>query len=169
MDQLVFIVLSILTIGGALVVVLTPNPIYSVLFLVLTFFGIAGHYAFILNAPFLAIANVIVYAGAIMVLFLFVIMLLNLNKRDNFRSPFIIKIFGIVCAALFVLSLLGAVSGMQTSELPEKYAMANIGTVQVLGKVLFNDFTLPFEICSVLFLSAMIGVIMLGKKNRKEH
>ncbi len=169
MDQLFFLILSILAIGSALSVILTPNPVYSVLFLVLTFFSIAGHYAFILGAQFVAIVNIIVYAGAILVLFLFVIMLLNLNKREQYKKPFSSKIVGIVCGGLFVLSLLAAMAGYQSNEEMIKASSADIGTVQVLGKVLFNEFVLPFEVCSVLFLSAMIGAIMLGKKNLKDH
>lgn len=169
MDQLIFLILSIVAVGGALCVILTPNPVYSVLFLVVTFFAIAGHYAFVLGAQFVAIVNVIVYAGAIMVLFLFVIMLLNLNKRDEFRKPFVTKALGIFCGGLFILSLLGAVSGYSAGEMSSNFSPTDIGTVQVLGKVLFNEFVLPFEILSVLFLSAMIGAIMLGKKNLKDH
>lgn len=169
MDQLVFLVLSIMAVGGALCVILTSNPIYSVLFLVMTFFAIAGHYAFILGAQFLAIVNVIVYAGAIMVLFLFVIMLLNLNKRDEFRKSTLLKALGILCGGLFILALLAALSGIKTAESTEQFVHSDIGTVQNLGKILFSEFVLPFEICSVLFLSAMIGAIMLGKKNLKDH
>lgn len=168
MDQLIFLILSIVAVGGALCVILTPNPVYSVLFLVLTFFAIAGHYAFILGAQFVAIVNIIVYAGAILVLFLFVIMLLNLNKRDEFRKPFITKALGIFCGGLFIFSLLAALASFQSNEPSVLAASEDIGTVQVLGKVLFSEFVLPFEILSVLFLSAMIGAIMLGKKNLKE-
>jgi NADH-quinone oxidoreductase subunit J len=168
MDQLIFLILSIVAVGGALCVILTPNPIYSVLFLVVTFFAIAGHYAFILGAQFIAIVNIIVYAGAILVLFLFVIMLLNLNKRDQFRKPFATKLIGIFCGGLFILSLFSAFSGLQSNEAATEVATQDIGTVQVLGKVLFNEYILPFEVLSVLFLSAMIGAVMLGKKNLKE-
>jgi NADH-quinone oxidoreductase subunit J len=170
MDQLVFLILSVLAVGGALSVILTPNPIYSVLFLVLTFFSIAGHYAFILGAQFLAVVNIIVYAGAIMVLFLFVIMLLNLNKIDEFRKPFLVKAVGIFCGGLFVLTLLAAIlTGYTEPDTSVRYGAAEIGTVHKLGEVLFGEFILPFEACSVLFLSAMIGAVMLGKKNLKDH
>lgn len=168
MDQLIFLILSIVAVGGALCVILTPNPVYSILFLVVTFFAIAGHYAFILGAQFVAIVNIIVYAGAILVLFLFVIMLLNLNKPEKYRRPFVSKIIGIFCGGLFILSLLSALSGLQSNETASEVAVQDFGTVQVLGKVLFKEYILPFEVLSVLFLSAMIGAIMLAKKNLKE-
>jgi len=168
MDQLIFLILSIVAVGGALWVILTPNPVYSVLFLLLTFFVIAGHFAFILGAQFVAIVNIIVYVGAILVLFLFVIMLLNLNKRDEFRKPFATKVLGILFGGLFIFSLLAALASFQNQESTAIVASEDIGTVQVLGKILFSEFVLPFEILSVLFLSAMIGAIMLGKKNLKE-
>lgn len=169
MDQLVFLVLSVFAVGGALCVILTPNPVYSVLFLVLTFFAIAGHYAFVLQAQFLAIVNIIVYAGAIMVLFLFVIMLLNLNKMDEFKKSFLSRAAAIIGGGLFVLTLIGAISGVASEDKMAQSGAAEIGTVQNLGSILFNEYILPFEICSVLFLSAMIGAVMLGKKNLKEH
>lgn len=165
-----FLILSVVAVAGGLTVVLTPNPVYSVLALVVTFFVIAGHYAFLLDAQFLAVVNVIVYAGAIMVLFLFVIMLLNLNQKIPFRHKPLVKVMGIVFGGLFVLSLFAAIISREPELIgPSKPFSADIGTVQVLGKTLFKEYILPFEVLAVLFLSAMIGAVMLGKKNLKEE
>jgi NADH-quinone oxidoreductase subunit J len=167
MDQILFFVLSLIAIGGALAVIFARSPMYSVLFLIITFFSIAGHYI-LMNAQFLAIVHVIVYAGAIMVLFLFVIMLLNLNKESERTQPFMIKLTGAISGGLLLVTLLGALRGM-TIDATQKIAYTEIGLVKNLGQVLFTEFLLPFEISSVLFLSAMIGAVMLGKKNLADH
>jgi NADH-quinone oxidoreductase subunit J len=167
MDQIAFLILSALCIGGALLVIFSKNPVYSVLFLILTFFSIAGHYI-LMNAQFLAIVHIVVYSGAIMVLFLFVIMLLNLNKDAEPKLSLIMKLAGIVSGCLLLLTVFGAMKGT-TMQLSENTALSDIGLVKPLGKVLFTEFLLPFEVSSVLFLSAMIGAVMLGKKDLKDH
>lgn len=143
-------------------VVLEKNPIHSVLYLVITFFSIAGHYI-LLNAQFLAAVHVIVYAGAIMVLFLFVIMLLNLNKETEPHKSVVWKFIAVTTAGLLLILLVGALK--QTALLPAPAEVnAEMGLVQNLGKVLFTEFLLPFELASILFLAAMVGAVMLGKK-----
>src|SRR6187551_2551052 len=94
-------------------VVFSKNPVYSVLYLIITFFTIAGHYL-LLNAQFLAIVHVIVYAGAIMVLFLYVIMLLNLNKESEPHKSNILKFAAAVCSGLLLLVLIGSLKGAET-------------------------------------------------------
>ncbi len=169
MEQLLFIILSVITVSAALCVVLIKNPMYSVLSLVVTFFSIAGHYI-LLQSQFLAVVNIIVYAGAIMVLFLFVIMLLNLNDTDKQeKRSFFSKIAAVIAAGLLLVAVVGLVKGTALETTTTGMTPEEIGTVQVLGKVLFTDFVLPFELSSLLFLSAMIGAVMLGKKDLKDH
>jgi NADH-quinone oxidoreductase subunit J len=167
MDQILFLILSALSIGGAILVIFSKNPVYSVLFLIMTFFSIAGHYI-LMNAQFLFIVHIIVYAGAIMVLFLFVIMLLNLNKETEPKQSVIMKVAGVIAGCLLMLTIFGAMKGMSL-EVSQNTTTTDIGLVKPLGKVLFNEFILPFEVSSVLFLSAMIGAVMLGKKDLKDH
>lgn len=168
MDQVIFFVLSLIAIGGALMVIVSRNPIYSVLFTILTFFAIGGHFL-ILSAQFLFIVNIIVYAGAIMVLFLYAIMMLNLNKTTGESTqPFFVKIIGAISGGLLLITLLGALKGVNVTDAEKTIANTDIGLVKNLGSVLFSEFLLPFEISSVLFLSAMIGAVMLGKKNLKD-
>jgi NADH-quinone oxidoreductase subunit J len=167
MDQILFLILSALSIGGAILVIFSKNPVYSVLFLIMTFFSIAGHYI-LMNAQFLFIVHIIVYAGAIMVLFLFVIMLLNLNKEAEPKQSVIMKVAGVIAGCLLMLTIFGAMKGM-SMEASQNTTTSDIGLVKPLGKVLFNEFILPFEVSSVLFLSAMIGAVMLGKKDLKDH
>ncbi len=169
MEQLLFIILSVITVFAALGVILVKNPMYSVLSLVVTFFSIAGHYI-LLKSQFLAIVNIIVYAGAIMVLFLFVIMLLNLNDTNKQeKRSFFSKMAAVVASGLLLVAIVGLVKGSSLGAVESGISVEEIGTVQMLGKILFTDFVLPFEISSLLFLSAMIGAVMLGKKDLKDH
>lgn len=164
--QWVFGILSFLAIMFALMVVFSRNPVNSVLYLVLTFFCIAGHYL-IMNAQFLAVVHIAVYAGAIMVLFLFVIMLMNLNQDTEPQKTIVSKLIAGVIGGLLLLVLVAALKG--TEQLTEvKAGYADIGLVKNLGKVLFSEFLFPFEIVSVLLLSALVGAIMLGKKEIKQ-
>jgi NADH-quinone oxidoreductase subunit J len=156
-----FYFLSFLAILSAIMVVLSKNPVYSVLYLIITFFCIAGHYT-LMNAQFLAIVHIIVYAGAIMVLFLYVIMLLNLNKESEPHKSNILKFAATICAGLIMLVLIGSLKGTE-NMLQQQPAAADIGLVKTLGKVMFTEFLLPFEITSVLLLAAMVGAVMLGK------
>jgi NADH-quinone oxidoreductase subunit J len=143
-------------------VVFSKSPVYSVLYLIITFFCIAGHYV-LLNAQFLAVVHVIVYAGAIMVLFLYVIMLLNLNKEAEPHKSTLLKITATVCAGLFMIILIGSLKGTE-QMMQQQTTNASIGVVKNLGKVMLNEFLLPFEITSVLLLAAMVGAVMLGKR-----
>lgn len=160
-----FYFLSFLAILCGLMVILEKNPIHSVLYLVITFFAIAGHYI-LLNAQFLAAVHVIVYAGAIMVLFLFVIMLLNLNKESEAHKSFFVKGAAAVASGILLIILVGALKQTEMLSAPSEVS-EGLGLVENLGKVLFTQFLLPFEIASILFLSAMVGVVMLGKKESK--
>jgi NADH-quinone oxidoreductase subunit J len=166
MDKFLFLFLAVVAIFSALAVIFSKNPVYSVLYLIITFFAIAGHFV-LLNAQFLAIVNIIVYAGAIMVLFLFVIMLLNLNHKSEPQKPFYIKLAACIAGGLLLVTLVGAIRG-SSSQNGDQLVGTDIGSVEKLGQVLFTNFLLPFEISSVLFLSAMIGAVMLGKKNLKD-
>jgi NADH-quinone oxidoreductase subunit J len=164
--DILFWVLSVIAIGCALGVILSRNPVNSVIFLILTFFSISGHYL-LMNAQFLAIVNVIVYAGAIMVLFLFVIMLMNLNADGEPQKGQLVQFAGAVSGGILFLVLLAAIR-TSVPVLVDK-TPSDIGLVTTLGKVLFTRYTLPFEISSVLFLSAMIGAIVIGKKDPLPH
>ena len=164
--DILFWFLSFVAVGCALGVILSRNPINSVLFLILTFFAISGHYV-LMNAQFLAIVNIIVYAGAIMVLFLFVIMLMNLNGDAEPQKGRLVKFAGVLSGGVLFLVLIAATKSAASHELVKK--STDIGLISNLGKVLFTEYVLPFEISSVLFLSAMIGAIVIGKKEPHLH
>lgn len=162
--EILFWFLTSLAILSALMVVFSKNPVHSVLWLVAVFFAISGHYI-LLNAQFLAIVNLIVYAGAIMVLFLFVIMLMNLNAETEPQKNKWLRLAGVISGGALMLVVVAA---LRESDLRSQVAQVkdgDIGLIQNLGKVLFNDYVLPFEISSVLFLSAMVGAVVIGKKD----
>ena len=142
-------------------VVFSKNPVYSVLYLIITFFSIAGHYV-LLNAQFLAVVHVIVYAGAIMVLFLYVIMMLNLNRDSETEKSSLLKIAATICAGLLMIVMVGSLKSAEAPIVAQN-AGVSIGNIKTLGQVLFNDFLLPFEITSILLLAAIVGAVMLAK------
>ena len=159
--EAIFWFLTVVALGCALGVILSRNPVSSVLFLIMTFFAISGHYV-LMNAQFLAIVNVIVYAGAIMVLFLFVIMLMNLNADTEPQKNKLVQFAGVISGGILFLVVLAALKSSTVKTLEQ--TATDIGLIKNLGKTLFTKFVLPFEISSVLFLSAMIGAVVLGKK-----
>ena len=162
--EILFYALSAFAIVSAVMVLISKNPIHSVLWLILVFFAISGHYI-LLNAQFLAIVNIIVYAGAIMVLFLFVIMLMNVKKDKEPQKQNLIKFIGVIAGGSFLTLLIALVK--QSSQLQGKTVLlkeGTIGLIHPLGKALFSDYVVPFEMSSVLFLSAMVGAVIIGKK-----
>ncbi len=156
MSDIFFWVFSVMAVVSALSVVLNRNPIYSVLSLIVCFFSIAGHYV-LMGALFLSAVHIVVYAGAIMVLFLFVIMLMNLKDVPEFVSKW--WHFGAAGAAVAAM-----VFGLAT-HLFQSYNPRVIGDMQLkpIAQALFTTYAVPFELSAILFLSAVIGVVALGK------
>ena len=165
MIQSLFYFLSFAAIFFAVLVVTTRNPIHSVLYLVMTFFCIAGHYL-LLNEQFLAVSHIIVYAGAIMVLFLFVIMLMNLNADSENTKSNRMKFIATISGGMFLLALVALLKSNNEIN-PMNPGNEQIGNINILGLVLYTDYILPFEVASVLFLVGMIGAVILGKKEIK--
>ena len=167
MEGILFYIFAFLTLLCGGLVIANPfsrNPVTSAMFLVLTIISMAGLFV-LLHAFFLAAVQILVYAGAVMVLFLFVIMLLDLKEEERRK----IKMFGLIAGlvsvgaivAIFVKSILAAQPGANLSvPLLE-------GETAALGKLLFTQYLLPFEVVSVLLLVAMMGVILLSKKDLK--
>jgi NADH-quinone oxidoreductase subunit J len=126
---------------------------------------VACHYL-ILNAQFLAAVHIIVYAGAIMVLFLYVIMLLNLNRNSEASKTNVFRFIAVISAGLLLVVFVGALRGAESSQVVLSKS-TEIGLVKNLGQMLFGEFLLPFEIVSILLLAAMVGAVMLGKTHMK--
>ena len=161
MSLTIFSILGLASVIFALLMVFTKNPVRSVIFLIMTFFSIAGQYV-LLNAQFLAVVHIIVYAGAVMVLFLFVLMLLNLNAEAEPRQTDRWKLGAAIAAGMLLVTIVGALRGGIQITVPEQ-TNPQVGLVQNLGKVLFTDFVVPFEIAGILFLAAMVGAgVVMG-------
>lgn len=159
-------ILGGLTVGSALMVVLSKHPIRSVLFLVLTFFMISANYI-LMNAQFIAVVNIIVYAGAIMVLFLFVLMLLNLKKENEPNTSMMVKLASIVAAGLLLTVFVAVLKdGVMLSEAAANTANDQ-GLVENLGNLLFTKYVVPFEVSSILFIAAMAGAVLLAKREKQ--
>ena len=152
-----------MAVGSAIMMIASKSPVHSVLWLIVVFFAISGHYI-LLNAQFLAIVNIIVYAGAIMVLFLFVVMLMNLNAETEPIKNYRLQLIGIISGGALLLIIVSAVMKIDVEQMVEM-KVGDAGLIKVLGMNLFKNYLLPFEISSVLFLSAMIGAVVIGKKD----
>ncbi len=160
-----FYFLAAVSIGSALMVVTRRSPVMSVLFLILNFFALAGLYL-TLHAQFIAVIQIIVYAGAIMVLFLFVIMLLNLGDEKRLTEKVSYKkIISVALSFGFLLEIL-YILGFQGKEFPpiQSERAMEIGTVESIGNALFSKFLFPFEITSIILITAIVGAVMLAKR-----
>jgi len=160
--EILFWILTALALFSALMVVSSDNPVHSVLWLILVFIAITGHYI-LMNAQFLAIVNMIVYAGAIMVLFLFVIMFMNLNKESEPQKSMWLRLAAVVSGGSLLLILVAALKD-NAGYINSMKGEGSIGLIKNLGNTLFTEYVVPFEISSILFLSAMVGAVVLGKK-----
>ena len=165
MGEILFYILASITLGAALLTIFSRNPIHSAIYLVICFFSVAGHYL-LFNAQFLAIVHIIVYSGAIMVLFLFTIMLMNLNKEGEPHKKIATKLaaavsFGLLCFVMLAVFIKAMPVIDSYKESGQDYQ-----SIKVLGKVLLNEFMVPFEFASVLLLVAMIGAVLLSKKEK---
>jgi NADH-quinone oxidoreductase subunit J len=169
-DQLLFYVFAGVSVLGSLLVIGQKNPIYSVLALIGAFFGLSGLYV-LLQAPFVAVVQIIVYAGAIMVLFLFTVMLLNVPREDAAEwdrthplyRPWPMRI-GALLAVVMVAQLVWAL--IRTPGISEAIGAESAGVTNVgeLGRVLFTDYMFAFEVTSILIIAAMVGAVILARK-----
>ena len=169
LESVLFYLFAAIAVVSAVFVVTKKNPVTSAVSLVITFLSLAGFYM-LLNAHFIAIVQILVYAGAIMVLFLFVIMLMDLKREEDFFSKLKSqKFLGIIFAVVLVTEIFAVIKTFTSQFLSEQiYTPENIaaagGNTRVIGRLLFTDFLLPFEVTSVLLLVAIIGAVVLGKK-----
>ena len=165
LEIILFFVFAIIAAVSAILMITRSNPIISALFLILNFAALAGLYL-LLNAQFIAVTQVIVYAGAIMVLFLFVIMLLKPEHEKLFSIRPKIKIFAVVIAALVFLQLVYMIflSNPSSSADPSVAASVKAGTIEEIGRQLYTNYVLPFEAAGYLLLAATIGALVLAKK-----
>ena len=167
-EGIAFYLFAAIAIGASLLVIAQRNPIYSVLLLIASFGALSGLYV-LLDAPFVAVIQIIVYAGAIMVLFLFVVMLLNAPHEDTDFDERVHPLlrpgpmrFGAFLALVLAGELLWALGrGGDTGAFPG----ASVTSVAVIGRSLFTDYAFPFEVTSVLILVAMVGAVVLARRD----
>ncbi len=170
---LIFLGISLTCIFASIMVVSNKNPVHCALWMVLTFLATAGLYV-LLHSTFIAVVQVIVYAGAIMMLILFVVMLLDLEVELRSRLKFLYsKAIGGFLAVLLMLGIFYAVitrvlKGSSGSFTPEK--VSAVGSTRAVGEVLFTDYLLPFEVASILLVAGIVGAVILSKRRepRKE-
>ena len=160
MEPVLFILFGAIAVCGAVMVVTRKHPMASALYLILTLFAVAALFV-LRQAHFLAVVQVIVYAGAVVVLFVFVIMLINVPEdRMPVERATTVRVLGVLAAGFFIL---------ESAVLARRYSMptgpaAEVGSVEAVGRALFTDYLLAFEITSVLLLAAVIGAIALAKR-----
>lgn len=165
-----FYLFAVITVGCSLGVIGQRNPMHSVLLLIGSFVALAGLYVG-LDSPFVAVTQIVVYAGAIMVLFLFVVMLLNAPREDvapgaQVPMPAGIKVVGIVLALAMAGMLAWALSRMTVAPIAvDAQASARVSSVREIGLMIFRDHAFAFEVTSILILVAMVGAVVLAKKD----
>ena len=170
LDLIFFLLLSLVAVATALGMLLSRNAVYSALFLVLNFITVAVFYL-LLGAPFIAMAQVTVYAGAIMVLFLFVIMLLGadaisaeLTGRDLILPGVLAVVLAVEATVIFLTRARPA-----GDVLPPEESANMVESLREMGMMLFDQYLLPFEVTSILLLVAMVGAIVLVRKEKRVH
>ncbi len=166
MILIIFYILSAITLATGILTVVSKSPINSAVYMIICFFSISGHFL-MLNAQFLAVVNIIVYAGAIMILLLFTLMLMNLNKTHESTKKIGSRIAAVISACLVAFVLL-AVS-LKAAPVVDNYKSTGVDfqSVQVIGQVLLNDYLVPFEFASVLLITSMIGAVLISKRDKK--
>jgi NADH-quinone oxidoreductase subunit J len=168
-EAIAFYLFGAVAIGASMLVIAQRNPIYSVLLLIASFGALSGLYV-LLDAPFVAVIQIIVYAGAIMVLFLFVVMLLNAPHEETEYDERVHPLlrpgpmrFGAALALVLAAELFWALTrGGDTGAFPG----GAVTSVAVIGKVLFTDYAFPFEVTSILILVAMVGAVVLARRDQ---
>lgn len=163
MITIVFYILAAITLGTAILTVLSKNPVHSAVYMIICFFSISGHFL-MMNALFLAVINIVVYAGAIMVLLLFTLMLMNLSEQHEPKKKILSRIAATISACLLALVMLATL--LKSAPVIELYKAEGVDyhSVNIIGKVLLDEYLVPFEFAAILLLVAMIGAVLISKK-----
>ena len=167
MITIIFYILATITLGTAALTVLSKHPVHSAVYMIVCFFTIAGHFL-LLNAQFLSVVHIIVYTGAIMVLLLFTLMLMNLNEEHEPKKKVASRIAAVLSSCLIAFVLLAVL--IKSNTVIENQSIANVGDFQsakVIGQVLLNEYMVPFEFASILLITSMIGAVLISKKDKK--
>lgn len=165
MVTIIFYILAALTLGTGIMTVVSKNPIHSAVYMIICFFSISGHFL-LLNALFLSVINIVVYAGAIMVLLLFTLMLMNLSEQNEPKKKMLTRVAATVSACLTALVVLAAI--LKANPVIETYKAegTDYQSIYVIGQVLLNEYLVPFEFASILLITAMIGAVLISKREK---
>lgn len=166
MITIIFYILAAITLGSGLLTVLSKNPVHSAIYMIVSFFSIAGHFL-MLNAQFLSVIHIIVYTGAIMVLLLFTLMLMNLNEQHEPAKKIASRVAATVSACLMVVVMLAALLKATPQIEVYKNAEVDFQSVKVIGDVILNEYLVPFEFASVLLIASMIGAVLISKRENR--
>lgn len=166
MIEITFYILATITLGTGILTVLSKHPVHSAVYMIVCFFSIAGHFLMI-NSQFLAVIHIIVYTGAIMILLLFTLMLMNLNKEHETGKKIAGRISAVIASCLTAIVLLAVILKSNTIITAYKTDNVDFQSVKVIGNVLLNEYLVPFEFASILLIASMIGAVLISKKEKK--
>ncbi|MFH1017307.1 MAG: NADH-quinone oxidoreductase subunit J [Pseudomonadota bacterium] len=166
MQAFAFYLFAFLTVIFAFLVIAVRNPVTSALSLVASFFGVSGLFI-LLNAPFLGVVQILIYAGAILVLFLYVTMLLNIRASDSLFKNAVPRRWIAAGIAVFLAALLSTLS---SSDVPQERVLSEeFGSLASVGKILLGPYALVFELVSLLLLTAIVGVVVLARRGTEKE
>lgn len=166
MITIIFYILAAVTLGTAIMTVLSKHPVHSAVYMIVCFFSIAGHFL-VLNAQFLSVVHIIVYTGAIMILLLFTLMLMNLNEEHEPKKKVASRIAAVLASCLAAIVLLAALIKSNVVMESQRIANFDFQSAKVIGQVLLNEYMVPFEFASILLITSMIGAVLISKKDKK--
>lgn len=167
MASIIFYILAAITLGTAFMTVTSRNPVNSAVFMILCFFSIAGH-MLIIDAQFLAIVQVLVYSGAIMVLLIFTLMLMNLKKEDEPKKKILSRVAAAIAAGLTLVVVTAVLADSQIEIYRQKSEKLDFQSAKVIGDMLVNKYLVPFEFVSILLIAAMVGAVLVSQKSTKD-
>lgn len=166
MITIIFYILATITLGTAVLTVLAKNPIHSAIYMIVCFFSIAGHFL-MLNAQFLSVVHIIVYTGAIMILLLFTLMLMNLGDQHESTKKVATRITAAISGCLMAVVILATFLKANMVMESHKAADVDFQSVQIIGQVLLDEYMVPFEFASIMLIAAMIGAVLISKREKK--
>lgn len=162
--KIIFWLLAVVAFSGGIGIIASRKPVYSVFSLIVVFFALSGFFI-LMDARFIAVVNIVIYAGAISALILFAVMLMRGNRQVHFAREILLKLAGVITALTLMILFVAAFAHAEQNSISVRPG-TNVGFAQNLGKVLFDKYIIPFELTGLLFLSAIAGIVITGKNER---
>ena len=168
MITIIFYILAAMTLGSAVMTVLSKNPVTSAVYMIVCFFTIAGHMLMI-DAQFLALVQILVYSGAVMVLVLFTLMLMNLSEDHEPKKKVMSRVAAVISVGLAMIVMLAVLIRGEVAISEAQVQGVEFSSAKLIGEVLMNEYLLPFEFVSILLITAMIGAVLISKKEKTKE